>query len=149
MTAGQEHATTPTAPGLPESVRRPRVVVAGMGDTGVLIATRLARSCEVVGISTRPALLSGQELGNRLTDHASWARNYFVPFPRFRRLDHVRTVHGRITSVDFDRSLVHVELAGGAVAIEPFDVLVIATGASNGFWRHDRVENLLESLIHR
>jgi apoptosis-inducing factor 2 len=26
--------------------------------------------------------------------------------------------------------------------VEPYDVLVIATGASNGFWRHDRVEDL-------
>ena len=47
----------------PHPARRPRIVVAGLGDTGVLIATRLARTCDVVGISTRPALVSGQELG--------------------------------------------------------------------------------------
>ena len=40
----------------------PRVVIIGMGDTGVLVATHLGRSAEVVGISTRPALVSGQEL---------------------------------------------------------------------------------------
>lgn len=119
-----------------------RVVVAGMGDTGILVATRLARSCEVVGISTRPALVSGQELGNRLTDPERWRRNYHVALRRFRRLDRVRTIHGRITSVDPDTAEVHLELADGTIAVESFDVLVIATGASNGFWRHDRVQDL-------
>ena len=113
-----------------------------MGDTGVLVATRLARSCEVVGISTRPALVSGQELGNRLTDPERWRRSFLVPYRRFRRLDHARSVHGRITSVDLEHAEVHVERADGSSAVEPYDVLVIATGASNGFWRHDRVEDL-------
>ena len=126
----------------PRGGLRPRVVVAGMGDTGVLVATRLARSCEVVGISTRPALVSGQELGNRLTDPDRWRRSYLVAYRRFRRLDRVRLVHGRITSVDLEGAGVHVERADGVAVVEPYDVLVIATGASNGFWRHDRVEDL-------
>ena len=123
---------------------RPRVVVAGMGDTGVLVATRLARSCDVVGISTRPALVSGQELGNRLTDPERWRRSYLVPYRRFRRLDRVRTVHGRISSVDLSGSTVQIEVSDGSTLVEPYDVLVIATGASNGFWRHDRVEDMRE-----
>ena len=45
---------------------RPRVVVAGLGDSGLLTATHLARHVDVVGISTKPALVSGQELGLRL-----------------------------------------------------------------------------------
>ena len=122
--------------------RQGRVVVAGLGDTGVLVATRLAGRHEVVGISTRPALLSGQELGNRLTVPERWRRSYFVPYRRFRRLDRVRTVHGRITAVDLERSLVRVDGADGATTEEAYDVLVIATGASNGFWRHDRVQDL-------
>lgn len=113
-----------------------------MGDTGVLVATRLARSCDVVGISTRPALLSGQELGTRLTDPERWQRSYLVPYRRFRRLDRVRAVQGRIVSVDLDGSEVHIERADGDTSVEPYDVLVIATGASNGFWRNDRVEDL-------
>jgi len=121
---------------------RPRVVVAGLGDTGVLVATRLARSCTVVGISTRPALVSGQELGNRLTDPERWRRSYLVAYRRFRRLDRVRTLHGRIASVDLDGAEVRVERADGGTAVERYDVLVIATGASNGFWRHDRLEDL-------
>ncbi len=118
------------------------MVVAGLGDTGVLVATRLARSCEVVGISTRPALVSGQELGTRLTSPDRWRQTYLVPHRRFRKLDRVRTVHGRIDSVDLEDRTVQVEAADGQTVTEPYDVLVIATGASNGFWRHDRVEDL-------
>jgi NADH dehydrogenase FAD-containing subunit len=121
---------------------RPRVVIAGMGDTGVLVATRLSRSCEVVAIATRPALVSGQELGHRLTDLDQWRRHYLVPFGRFRRLDRVRTLHGRITRADLERRVVHVETVDGAQVAEPYDFLVVATGVANGFWRHDRVEDL-------
>lgn len=113
-----------------------------MGDTGVLVAIQLARSCDVVGIATRPALLSGQELGQRLADPEQWRRNYFVPLRRFRRLDRVHTRHGRVVAVDTERQQVHVELAGGGRRIEPYDVLVIASGATNGFWRQDAVESL-------
>jgi NADH dehydrogenase FAD-containing subunit len=116
--------------------------VVGLGDAGVLVATRLARSCEVVGISTRPALVSGQELGTRLADPERWRRSYLVPYQRFRRLDGVRQLHGRASSVDLAAKVLHVELADGTTAAEPYDALVIATGASNGFWRHDRVEDL-------
>jgi NADH dehydrogenase FAD-containing subunit len=118
------------------------VVVAGLGDVGVLIASRLARTCDVVGISTRPALVSGQELGNRLTDTDRWRRTYLVPYRRFRRLDRIHTVHGRIRAADLDARTVDIDLADGTAAVEPYDILVIATGASNGFWRHDRVEDL-------
>lgn len=143
--AGGDWAPTATPADQPDRSDHPgppRVVVAGLGDTGVLVATRLARSCQVVGISTRPALVSGQELGNRLTDPARWRRSYLVPYRRFRRLDRAWTVHGRITSVDLDRREVRVDRPYLGIAVEPYDVLVIATGASNGFWRHDRVEDL-------
>ncbi len=125
---------------------RQRVVVAGMGDTGLPIAVRFARRCDVVGISTRPALVSGQELGTRLVDPPRWRASYLVPFSRFRGLDRVRLVHGRIASVDLERRQVQVEDAAGSTTVEHYDWLVLATGASNGFWRHDRVEHLDEVL---
>jgi NADH dehydrogenase FAD-containing subunit len=121
---------------------RPRVVVAGMGDTGVLVATHLGRSFDVVGISTRPALVSGQELGSRLARPDHWRRNYLVPFPRFRRLDRVRTVHGSIARVDTGERVVHVDSAAGPPVRLPYDILVVASGVTNGFWRQDRVETL-------
>ena len=125
-----------------ESKRRPRVVVAGLGDTGALIATRLARSCDVVGVATRPALVSGQELGGRLADPTEWRRTYLIPYRRFRRLDRVRFVQGRITGVDFAAKNVTIERPDGSTTSEAYDFFVIATGASNGFWRDDRFEDL-------
>lgn len=124
------------------SSARPTVVVAGLGDTGVMVATRLSRSCRVVAVTTRPALVSGQELGTRLVDPDRWKRNYYVPLRRFRRLDAVEVHHGRITSVDLDASTVHLTDADGTAHIVDYDALIIATGVSNGFWRDDRVEDL-------
>lgn len=124
------------------SQKKPRVVIAGVGDVGVLVATRLSRRCEVVAISTRPALVSGQELGTRLTDPTSWRRTYLVPYRRFRRLDRVRQLQGRIIRADLEGDSVEVELSDGTTVIEPYDIFVIATGASNGFWRHDRIEDI-------
>jgi hypothetical protein len=77
-------------------VTRRRVVVAGLGDSGLLTAMRLARRADVVGISAKPALVSGQELGLRLSRPEDWARDYWIAFDRFRGLDRVRTVHGSL-----------------------------------------------------
>ncbi len=78
----------------------PTVVVIGMGDTGVLTAAHLPRSCKVIGITTKPLLVSGQELGQRLTDSASWRKHYLLPLTAFRRLGRAELVHGRATAVD-------------------------------------------------
>lgn len=134
---------TPDLGGAPtREGRRPQVVIAGLGDTGVLVAAHLGRRVDVVGVSTKTALVSGQELGNRLADPEHWRQNFLIPLPSFRRLDRVLTLHGRITAVDADRSEVHVDLADGRTAVAPYDVLVIASGVTNGFWRQDRVEAL-------
>lgn len=118
------------------------MVVAGLGDTGVLVAVGLARHADVVGVATRPALVSGQELGNRLARPEHWRRNFLIPLRRFRRLDRVRVLHGRIAEVDPKQSVVHVELADGSSTVEPYDALVISSGVTNGFWRRQRVEGL-------
>ena len=129
--------------GEPQSNGSPRrVVVAGLGDTGVLVAANLSRRLEVTAVGTRPALVSGQELGNRVADPDGWRRNYLLPLRRFRRLDRVRVLHGRITAVDLPAQEVAVELADGTATTAPYDVLVIATGVTNGFWRNDQVEDL-------
>ena len=65
-------------------MNRKRVVIAGLGDVGVLTAIRLSRHADVVGISVKPALVSGQELGVRLSRPHDWARDYWIPFDRFR-----------------------------------------------------------------
>ncbi len=114
---------------------RKRVVVAGLGDSGVLTAIGLARHADVVGISVKPGLVSGQELGVRLSRPGDWARDYWVPFDRFRGLDRVRTVHGTLTGVDLAARTVFVQRDDGSTQLEEYDALIISTGVTNGFWR--------------
>src|SRR5205085_8065076 len=90
----------PKSPGTAANSNRKRVVIAGLGDVGVLTAIRLSRHADVVGISVKPALVSGQELGIRLARPRDWARDYWIPFDRFRRLDQVKVVHAALTGVD-------------------------------------------------
>ena len=120
---------------------RARVVIAGLGDTGLLTARHLSRHVDVVGISTKPALVSGQELGMRLARPDDWAREYLVGFDRYRKLDGVRTVHGTLTELSLADRVVGVRLADGSTRAEPYDVLVIATGVTNGFWRRPDLQS--------
>jgi NADH dehydrogenase FAD-containing subunit len=113
-----------------------------MGDTGVLVSTHLGRSFDVVGVSTKPALVSGQELGTRLADPETWRRNYLTPLDRFRRLEQVRVVHGAVRALDTDTKVVEVVDADGALVSLPYDVAVIASGTTNGFWRRREVQDL-------
>ncbi|MCX6401811.1 MAG: FAD-dependent oxidoreductase [Propionibacteriales bacterium] len=121
---------------------RPRVVIAGLGDTGVLTAIHLARrgDVEVVGISSKPGLVSGQELGLRLARPDAWARDYRVGFGQFRRLEGVQTLHGELTGLDTASQELLVRQADGSALREPYDVLVIATGVTNGFWRRPHLQ---------
>lgn len=119
---------------------RKRVVIAGLGDTGVLAARRLAKHYDVVGISSKPGLVSGQELGIRLARPDDWARDYWIPFARFRALDRVHTVHATITKVNLEARTVSVAGAGGGVRTFGYDALVIATGVTNGFWRRPALQ---------
>lgn len=125
-------------------MNRKRVVVAGLGDAGVLAAIRLSRHADVVGISTKPALVSGQELGVRLSRPHDWARDYWIPFDRFRRLDRVRTVQATLTGVDLRARIVFGRGQDGATIAEPYDALVISTGVSNGFWRQPTLQSAAE-----
>ncbi|GAB3851471.1 hypothetical protein GCM10028801_01000 [Nocardioides maradonensis] len=114
-----------------------RIVVAGLGDTGLLTAIHLARHCdlEVVGISSQPGLVSGQELGTRLARPEDWQRDYRIAFERYRALDRVRLRHAEVTGLDLATRTLQARDVGGRDIEEPYDVLVIATGVRNGFWR--------------
>ncbi|OBH83416.1 pyridine nucleotide-disulfide oxidoreductase [Mycobacterium scrofulaceum] len=122
-------------------MNRKRVVIAGLGDAGVLAAIRLSAHADVVGISVKPALVSGQELGVRLSRPHDWARDYWIPFDRFRRLDGVRTVQARLTGLDLDARAVLGKRADGTTLAEEFDALIISTGVSNGFWRRPTLQS--------
>jgi apoptosis-inducing factor 2 len=119
------------------SQSRPLVVVVGMGETGVLTAANLV-DFEVVGVSTKDVLVSGQELGLRLATPKSWKKDYLTELSRFKRLKHVKLLIGRAESVDFHDQQLVVELADGERRVQPYDYLVIATGVTNGFWRDDK-----------
>jgi NADH dehydrogenase FAD-containing subunit len=120
---------------------RKRVVVAGLGDVGLLTAIRLARRADVVGISVKSALVSGQELGVRLSRPDDWARDYWIPFDRFRGLDRVRTMQATLTGLDLATRTVFGRGGDGETVAEKFDALVISTGVSNGFWRQPTIQS--------
>ncbi|MCK0176099.1 FAD-dependent oxidoreductase [Mycolicibacterium sp. F2034L] len=120
---------------------RPRIVVAGLGDSGLLTALHLARDADVVGISAKPGLVSGQELGVRLARPEDWARDYWIGFDRFRGLDRVRTVHAALSSLDPLARKVFAVRDDGTEHVEHYDALVIATGVTNGFWRRPGLQN--------
>ena len=125
-------------------VKRKRVVIAGLGDIGVLTAIKLARHADVIGISTKPGLVSGQELGWRLARPDDWARQNWISFSRFRGLDRVHALHGTLTGVDLVSRTVAVHLADGSARNVPYDALVIATGVTNGFWRRPTLQTAAE-----
>jgi NADH dehydrogenase FAD-containing subunit len=117
-----------------------RVVVAGFGDTGLLVAIHLASDYEVVGVSPKPCLLSGQELGSRLTRPEAWKHDYLMEFGRYKKLDRVRTIQGLIAKIDTTKQCVTVDLPDGGEQVEAYDALVISSGVTNGFWRNDTLE---------
>lgn len=117
-----------------------RVVIAGFGDTGLLVAVNLSKKYDIVGISPKPCLVSGQELGTRLANPALWQKNYLMEFDRYKSLTGVRTVHGSVLSIETQTQTVRVKKADNEQQVEPYDVLVIASGVSNGFWRTNRIE---------
>ena len=120
---------------------RPRVVIVGLGDTGVLTAIAVGKFAAVVGITSKPEFVSGQELGLRLARPEAWEQDYRIAYSRFRGLDRTRIVHGSATGLDTEARLVRVTRADGSIIEEPFDLVVVATGVTNGFWRHPTLQD--------
>jgi NADH dehydrogenase FAD-containing subunit len=79
--------------------------------------------------------VSGQELGVRLSRPNDWARDYWIPFDRFRGLGRVRIVHGTLTGLDLATRTVFARHDDGSPLTEEYAALVISTGVTNGFWR--------------
>ncbi|MFO0695554.1 MAG: FAD-dependent oxidoreductase [Polyangiales bacterium] len=118
-----------------------RVVIAGLGDTGLLVALHLHPDFEVIGVSPKPCLVSGQELGTRLARPSAWRENYLLGFSRYRKLEGMRIEHARITRIAPERNEVFlVGLDGGERSLS-YDALVIASGVTNGFWRTPELED--------
>jgi NADH dehydrogenase FAD-containing subunit len=128
-----------------EPRKRPVVAIIGFGDSGVLTAVNLPKNYDTVAISTKTCLVSGQELGARITDPERWKKDYLTPFDRFKRLDGVRVIQGKATSLDAERRQIAIAAADGRELKQNYDVLVIATGITNGFWRDDRFADQAEA----
>jgi NADH dehydrogenase FAD-containing subunit len=125
-------------------VTQKRIVIAGLGDSGLLTAIGLARKASdvhVVGISAKPGLVSGQELGWRISRPDHWAQHNWISFDRYRGLDRVQTVHGTLSGVDLAQRTVTVADVDGAETDEAYDALVISTGVTNGFWRRPHLQS--------
>ena len=118
---------------------RRRVVIIGFGDSGVTTAVHLVGQVgdhvDIVGISPLKGHVSGQELGGRLAQPSVWKQIYLLPFGAYRMLDRVRVVHGLASKIDAEKKVVTVESPSGEMSEERYDVLLIASGCSNGFWK--------------
>ena len=117
-----------------------RVVIAGLGDTGVLVAMGLVGEVEVVGITPKPALVSGQELGMRVARPDDWRKHYLVGFERYRALRGVQVRHGLVEQLDVTQSSLTVRGASGSFETLSYDALVLSPGVTNGFWRTPTIE---------
>ena len=118
-----------------------RVVIAGLGDTGLLVALHLHPEFDVVGITPKPCLVSGQELGTRLARPDAWRENFLMAYSRYRRLDGMPVVQGLTTRIDSERRQVVVRSQDGVERELEYDALVIASGVTNGFWRDAAIED--------
>ncbi|MGB1581043.1 MAG: FAD-dependent oxidoreductase [Nevskiales bacterium] len=125
-----------------EARNKKRIVIVGFGDTGLLTAIHLPKRFEIVGISPKPCLVSGQELGTRISRPEQWKKNYLMSFGRYRRLSGVRTIHGSVTGIDSRAKLVQIKTHDGETQSLEYDALLISTGVTNGFWRNNRPESL-------
>lgn len=121
---------------------RQRVVIIGLGDTGLLSAVRLVDDAEVIAISPTNGMVSGQDMGFRIARPKAWASTAVIPFSRYENLDKVRIIHGRATRVEADVRTVVVEHADGEREAVPYDALLIASGTRSGFWRSPQVQQL-------
>lgn len=111
------------------------IVIAGFGDTGVLVAAHLKKIYDITAITTKPAVVSGQELGARLTNLPLWREKYLLPFDRVKELDPVTIIHGKATAIDTKNNALFIQTAEGQTGKLNYDALVLATGTQNGFWR--------------
>ena len=112
-----------------------RVVIAGLGETGLLVALGLHPDFDVIGISPKLAVVSGQELGTRIARPRDWQENYLTDFSRYRKLRGMAIRHGLITSLTPDQNQLAIQNADGTEETLTYDALVLSMGVTSGFWR--------------
>lgn len=128
------------------------IVIVGFGETGLLSAIYLnekyKNNYQITAISTKPSLVSGQELGTRLAKPQQWKTNYYTAFERFKHLKGVNIIHGQVSAVSDEAKSIEFKRFGSDEPIEvKYDILLIASGVTNGFWRSAFMES--DEQIHR
>lgn len=53
---------------------RKRILIAGLGDTGILAAIALSKDFDVIGVTPKPGMISGQFVGARLATPKQWKK---------------------------------------------------------------------------
>jgi len=122
----------------------PNIVIAGFGDSGILTAAHLGAKYDITAISTKPLLVSGQELGARLSRLPEWKRDYLMPFDKIKRLDTVEILQGKVTGIQPVQNHILMTSKDGKDQKLNYDLLVIASGTRNGFWRTANMQSEVE-----
>ena len=120
---------------------RKRVVVAGLGDVGVLAASGSLDTPMSSASRSNPGWSAAKSSASGCHGPHDWARDYWISFDRFRRLDQVRIIQGALTGADLAARTVFGRGDDGATFVEGYDALVISTGVSNGFWRRPTMQS--------
>lgn len=118
-----------------------RIVIAGLGDAGLLSAIQLNKNFDVIGISPKPCLVSGQELGPRLARPKDWEENYLIDYDRFKGLKGVEIRHAKVSGIMARENKISLIGYDGLPDTLAYDALVISSGTQNGFWRNGYFEN--------
>lgn len=118
-----------------------RIVIAGLGDAGLLSAIQLNKKFDVIGVSPKPCLVSGQELGPRLARPQDWQENYLIDYDQFKGLKGVDIRHAKVSEIFADENKINLVAYDGSQETLTYDALVISSGTRNGFWRTGHFEN--------
>jgi NADH dehydrogenase len=113
---------------------RPRVVILGAGFGGLSAAKALANTpCDVVVIDRRNYHLFQPLLYQVATAALSPAEIASPIRSILSRQKNARVLMARVTGIDAPRKRVHLEHGRD----EPFDILIVATGARHAYFGHD------------
>ncbi len=125
---------------------KPHILIIGFGETGLLTATYLNHyypgQFKITAISNKPALLSGQELGTRISKTEFWKRYYLRSFNEYGHLENIDIIHAQFNQLDTEANTAHFKRFKNTDSETiSYDYAVIATGVSNGFWRNGQLES--------
>lgn len=115
-----------------------KVLALGLGETALIAVAHLPRrqlDIDIVAVTPRSCVISGQELGGRLTQPELWKRHYLNDFRDYLRLRDVEIHQAVVSNLDLDNKVATLHAANGTIIEETYDIVLVASGVTNGFWR--------------